>query len=206
MGDEGLVGRLILLHLHIPTDETGGEAGVLATTADRFGEFLFVHFHEDGFLRLVDRDGLDLGGLERLGHERADVVAPANDVHFLVVQLADDILDPGTAQTDAGTDRIDFFVGAVDRDLGAVSSLASERADFDGAVGDFADLRLKEAAHKIRMAARKDDLGAACAIRIDEFSRQMGLPLTDHQRVLDFGCVAVEPSTGFPATDFESAS
>ncbi len=158
---EGFVGRFILLHLNIPADETSGETGILTATTDGFGKFFLVHLHEDGLFLLVDGDGLDLGGLEGLGHEGLEVIAPADDVDFLVVQFTDDVLHSRSAKSDTGAYGIDFLVGAVDRHLGAVARFPGERTDLDSTVGDLAHLGLEKAADKIRMAARKDDLGTA---------------------------------------------
>ena len=161
LGLEGFVSGFVFLHLHIPTDEAGGKARVLAATTDSLGKLFLVHLHEDGLLRLIDRDRLDLGGFQGLLHKGAHVVAPADDIHLLVVEFADDILNAGATHADTGTDRIDFFVSAVDRDLGAVAGFTGERADLHRAIGDFADLGFKKTTHEVRMTARKNDLRSA---------------------------------------------
>ena len=158
LGFERFVRGLVLLHLDIPSHQSSGEAGILPTTPDGLGKFFFVHLHGDGVVFLVDFDRLDLRRLERLRNERVNVVAPADDIDLLVVQLADDVLDACPAQTNACAHRIDLLVGAVDSHLGPVASLTGEGANLDSPVGDFADLGLEETTDEIGMAARKNDL------------------------------------------------
>jgi hypothetical protein len=95
-----------------------------------------------------------------------------DDVDLLAAELAHDGLHPGAAGPDAGADRIDLGIGGDDGDLGAVTGLAGEGLDLDGAVGDLGDLELEEAADKLRAAAAEDDLGAAGVLFSISSSRQ----------------------------------
>src|SRR5690606_30231497 len=110
---------------------------------------------------LIDGDAAELGGFQRFANEFLRIVAPADDVHFFVVELTDDVFDAGSAHADAGTDGVDLRVVAPDGDFGAEAGFAGDAADFDRAVGDFVDLGLEEAADEVRMAAGKDDFRAA---------------------------------------------
>src|SRR5690606_14318175 len=76
-------------------------------------------------------------------------------------EFAHDGLHAGATGADAGADGIDLGGGAGDGDLGAITGLAREGLDLDGAVGDLGDLEVKEAADKLRAGAAEDDLGTA---------------------------------------------
>src|SRR5439155_838421 len=84
---------------------------------------------------------------------------PADNIHFLVVQLANNILHPLPTQTDARTDRIDFFIACPNGEFGAEPGLAGDPFDFDGAVIDFRNFELEELDNEARVSPGQDDLG-----------------------------------------------
>ena len=73
-------------------------------------EMAFTHEHVNAFALFIHFDAADFRGFQRLCDERLHVGRPRNDVHFFVVQLADNILHTLTAQTDACANRIHFRV------------------------------------------------------------------------------------------------
>ena len=134
---------------------------------------VFVDRDLHALVGLVDLDRLDLGRLERLDDEFFGIVAPLDDVDFLVVEFADDVLHPCTAHSDASADRIDFAVTAGHGDLGAHAGLAGNALQLHGSVGDFAHFQLEKLADKVRMAAGENDLRAVLAVlHRDDISAQ----------------------------------
>src|SRR4051812_37826406 len=101
----------------------------------------------------VDRDLAGNRRLERLDDHFARVREVPNDVDFFTAELAHNRLYAGPTGADAGSDRIDFGIGADDGDLRAIARLARESLDFHGAVGDFRDLELEQATHKLGAGA-----------------------------------------------------
>ena len=87
---------------------------------------------------------LSLAGARALVMKFSDVRVPADDVHLLVVQFADDVLHPLPAQTDAGAHRIHLLVARPDRQLGAETRLARDALDFNGAVVDLGHFELEQ--------------------------------------------------------------
>src|SRR5262249_50215880 len=95
---------------------------------------------------------------EGIRKEYLDVRVPADDVHLLVVQFADDVLNPLTAQTDACADGINLFVPSIDRELGAEPRLAGNALDLGGSIIDFRDFQMKKLYDKPWIGPRKDNL------------------------------------------------
>ena len=155
---------LVFLDLHVPSNETSGKASVLATTTDRFGKFFFVNANGDGLSLFVDLDRLDLSWLKGLRDKCLDVVTPADDVDFLVVELANNILHTCSTKSYTGTDWIDLFVSTVNSNFGAVSGLASEGTNFHRAISNLADLRFEKTTNEIGMTAGKYDLGSTRSV------------------------------------------
>src|SRR5439155_12517015 len=83
-----------------------------------------------------------------------------DDVDLFAAQLADDGLDVHSLHADAGADGVDVLVAGHDGDLGALTGLAGDGADGDGAVVDLGDLGLEEVLHETRRGAGDDDLRA----------------------------------------------
>ena len=87
---------------------------------------------------------LSLAGASALVMKFRTFGVPADDIHLLVVQLADDVLHPLAAQADAGADRIHLLVAGPDGQLGAEAGFAGDAFDFDGAVVDFGHFELEQ--------------------------------------------------------------
>ena len=128
--------------------------------ADGQGKLVFADRDPDPFAGFVDLESFELCRGQGVGDEIPDVRVPADDVHLLVVEFPHDVLDPLTAQTDAGAHRIDLFVAGPDRQLGAKARFAGDALDFDGAVVDFGHFELEELDDKARIGAGQDDLRA----------------------------------------------
>ena len=92
-----LVLAFVLTHLHIPVDQLGGKSCILTTSSDGLAQVFLVHRYVDDLVLFVEIDRTDLGGLKRIRYECVGFVAPANDVHFLIVQFSNNVLHPRTA-------------------------------------------------------------------------------------------------------------
>ena len=116
-----LVLTLVLANLHVPTNQLGGQAGILTPTANRLGQVLLINGDVHNLIFLVERNTTNLCGLECLGNKLADVVIPSNDVDLLVIELPHDVFDACSAKTNTGTHRVNLVVMGEDRNLGAVA-------------------------------------------------------------------------------------
>src|SRR6185295_4272654 len=105
----------------------------------------------------------DLGGLQRVLDELLGLLAPADDVHVLAVELVHDVPDAAAADAHAGAQAVHAVVRRVDGDLGAVSGLAGDALDDDRAVADLGDLELEQTPDEVLMAARDHDPDAGAA-------------------------------------------
>jgi len=90
--------------------------------------------------------------------ESSDLLGVFDDVDLFAAQLADDGLHTHSLHADAGADRVDILVAAHDSDLGALTSLASDGADSDGAVVDLRNFALKKILDQRRSGAGDDHL------------------------------------------------
>src|SRR6516162_9860354 len=99
----------------------------------------------------IERYGLDFRRLERFHHKFPWILAPANDIHLFLIQLAHDVLNTGTSHSDTSADRIHFLVRGPNCDFGAITSLSRDGLDLDSPVGDFTHLNLEQPSHKVRM-------------------------------------------------------
>ena len=106
------------------------------------------------------RTSRTFGGRERAHHELGRVGAERHDVDLLAAQLVHDLADAHAACADARADRVDVLVVRRDRELGAVTGLARDRADLDHAVDELRDLELEQPPHEPGVGARHDDLRA----------------------------------------------
>src|SRR5262249_6143080 len=93
-----------------------------------------------------------------VGDKYLERIVPANDIDSLAAQLVDDVLDTAAANAHASTDAIDFEVDARHGDFRAITRLAGDRLDFDGAVGDFGNLVLEKTANEIWVGSRQNYL------------------------------------------------
>src|SRR6185295_1117197 len=159
------VGHLVLdvalaLDVDAAADQLGGQAHVLAALADGQRELLV--FHDDvevrhlGLLRY--RYAGDLGRRQRALREGHQVVAVLDDVDLLAAQLADDRLHARALHADAGADRIDVALAAVDRHLGALAGSAHGVLDHHRAVVDLRHLGFEELDEQTWIGAREHDL------------------------------------------------
>ena len=142
-----------------PAGEAGGEAGVLAVTADRQRELVVGDDHGRLALVVVDDHLADPRRRERLGDEAGGLVVVGNDVDLLAAELGYDHPHPGAAGADAGADRVDAVGVGDHRDLRAVAGLAGDADDLDQLVGDLRDLHLEQALDQLGAAAGDDDRG-----------------------------------------------
>ena len=134
------------LDVDAAADELGGEADVLAALADRERELLVFDDDVEVGLRadVVHGNAGDLGRRQGALGEGDEIVAVLDDVDLLAAQLADDRLHAGALHADAGTDRIDVALAAVDGDLGALAGRADGGLDHDGAVVDLGHFHLEQ--------------------------------------------------------------
>src|SRR4029077_17483568 len=112
----------------------------------------------------VHLETLQFGRRQRVIDEILDVGIPANDVHLLVVQLANDVLDALTAQADAGADGVDLLIAGPDGQLGAEAGFARNAFDLDGVVADLGDFELEQLDNEAGIGAGKNDFRAMRAL------------------------------------------
>ena len=157
-----LLVELLLRHdLDVPAAEFAGQPHILPAAADRQRELVFPHKHDPPAEHLAEDDLVDLGRLERVGHEHLEVVAPANNVDPLATEFLNDVFDAIAADAHAGPHAIDATVGADHSHLAAVAGLPGDGPDLDHAVGDLGDLLFEEPLHELRPDPREDDLHPA---------------------------------------------
>src|ERR1041384_476808 len=130
---------------------------------DRLRELVLEDVDRRALLRLVEDHLRDFRGLQRVLDEFLRIVAPADDVDVLAVELVDDVPDAAAANADAGAEAVDAVVGRVDRDFRAIARLARDALDDDRTVADLGDFELEEAADEILMGARDVDADARAA-------------------------------------------
>ena len=93
-------------------------------------------------------NALSLAGARALVMKFLTFGVPPDDVHLLVVQLANNVLHPLPAQADASADRIHFLVASINRQLGAETRLARDAFDLDRAVVDLGNFQLEKLDHE----------------------------------------------------------
>ena len=95
--------------VNIIAGQMGAQAHILALVADSQAQLVVGHGHAAALgLAGQQFDLDDLGRGQGRGDKLGDVLAPADDIDLLAVQLLDDLLDADAAGTDAGTDGIDI--------------------------------------------------------------------------------------------------
>lgn len=120
--------------VNIIAGQMGAQAHILALVADGQAQLVVGHGHAAALgLAGQQFDLDDLGRGQGRGDKLGDVLAPADDIDLLAVQLLDDLLDADAAGTDAGTDGIDIGVLAPDSQLGAGTGLTGDGLDLNGA-------------------------------------------------------------------------
>jgi len=82
---------------------------------------------------------------------------PPNDIHFLVVQFPNDILDALPSQTDTSAHGIDFLVSRPDRQLCAKTRFPGDSLDFDRPIIDFRYFQLEQFNDEPRVSAGQYD-------------------------------------------------
>ena len=107
---------------------------------------------------------LSLAGASALVMKLRTFAIPADDVHLLVVQFADDVLHPLAAQADARADRIHLVVAGPDRQLGAEARFARDALDLDRAIVDLGNFQLEQLDDKARVGAGQNDFRSVRAL------------------------------------------
>ncbi len=134
---------LFALDVDLPLEEFGRETDVLALLAD--GERELGVVDDDLYLlvgKVGDGDAADLCGLQRFFGEGGDLFGELDDVDLFAAQFANDGLDAHALHADTGADRVDVLVAGHDGDLGALTGLAGDGANGDGAVVDLGGPRI----------------------------------------------------------------
>src|SRR5579883_1050732 len=141
-----------------PTGQLGGQARVLSIFADGERQLPLRHRDERGVIRFAQFHLQWLHRTERVGDEGSRVWTPLDDVDFLVVEFAHNIVDTRAAHPNAGTDGVKPFLAGDNRHFGAAARLAGDGFDLNRSLVDFRYFRLEEAAHEVAMGARDQDL------------------------------------------------
>src|SRR5437588_10185653 len=145
------------LNIHLPAGQFRGQARVLPALANRQGKLVFADRNSDPLIGLINLKCFQLRRRQGIGNEISDIRVPADDIHLLVVQLANNVFDPLAAQSDAGPDRIDFFVTGPNGQLGPKTGLAGDAFYFDGAIVDFRYFELEEFDDETGVRTRQND-------------------------------------------------
>ena len=141
------------------TSEFGSKADILALFAD--SDRLLVFSDEDFGFFTIDFDLDGFGWAEGFADIFGSVVAPGDDVDFLLVtDFVHDGLDADAATTDEGTDWVNARNGRNDSDFGATTSFTSDAFDFDGAIIKLRNFLTEEIFNKFSTTAAEDELGA----------------------------------------------
>src|SRR5205823_5393706 len=151
----------VLADIDLPASQSRSQPRVLPFFPDCERKLIFIHGNLHAFLLSIENEVLYLCRLKRFQNVFLWIGAPADDIDLFVIQLADDGFDAGAAHANTRAHGIHFFVRAPDCDLGAITCFSRDAANLHGAVRDFAYFQLEKSAHKIGMATRHDNLGAA---------------------------------------------
>ena len=89
-------------------------------------------------------------GKQSIGNVSGNVFAVRDDIHSFGTKFIGDAFDSGTADADAGTDRIDPGIAGNDGDLAAFSGFTGDSFDGNHAVMDLADLSFKKPGDEFR--------------------------------------------------------
>ena len=148
-----LVLTFVPADLDIPAHELGAQSAILATSANRLAELIFVNGDRNHLVFLVQTDSTDISWLQRIHHKSGRIITPANDINFFVVEFTHDVFHPCPTQAHTCTNGIDLVIITGNGDFSAISSLTSNTTDLHGAIRNFSHLGLKQTTHKIRMAS-----------------------------------------------------
>src|SRR5579875_333342 len=141
-----------------PPGQFGGEASVLPIFADGERELLLRHGDERGVIGLTQLHPERFDRTERVGDEGGRVWTPLDDIYFLIVEFAHNVVDARPPHPDAGADGVKPFLACDICHFGAATRLACNGLDFDRPLVDFWYFRLEKAAHKVAMGTRDQNL------------------------------------------------
>src|SRR5579884_527127 len=141
-----------------PAGQFGGQASVLSIFADGERKLPLRHRDERGVVGFAQFHLKWLHRAERVGDEGGRVWTPLDDIDFLVVEFAHDIVDARAAHSHAGANGIKPFLARDNRHFGATARLARDGLDLNRPLVDLRYFRLEEAAHEVAMGARDQDL------------------------------------------------
>ena len=105
------------------------------------------------FARIIGFDAANLCWLQRFGDKGLDVGRPRNDIHLFIVQFANNIFHPLTAQTHARAHGINFRIARINGHLRAKTRFARDAFDFNGAVADLRNFHRKQFYDEFRVGA-----------------------------------------------------
>ena len=152
---------LLGIDVDLPSGEQAGEAGVLAAPTDGQRELVGINQNVNPFSVLLNLQSLDLRRGKGVGYVSLDVLVPADDVNFFVVEFPDNILNALAAKPNAGTDGVYLLISRVHCEFGAKARFPGDGLDLDGAVVDLGNFELKQLEDKVGIPAGENNLGAA---------------------------------------------
>src|SRR5208282_4174306 len=148
---------LLGVNIHFPAGELGRQARVLAALADGQRQLIFRHQDFDALAGFIQFKALELGRRKGVVDERPDVRRPWNHVHLFVVEFANDVFHALAAHADARADRVHLVVARINRHFGAETRFAGDPFDFNRAVVDFRNFKLKEFDDEARVGAGQNN-------------------------------------------------
>ena len=117
------------------------------------------HEHFDFLGFFVDLERGDLGGSQGALNHDVEAGGIVEYIDVFVAQFADDAMDAGALDTDAGAHGVDAVVVGFNGDFGAFAGDAHDVADGDKAIIDFGNLGLEQALKEDGGGAWKDNHG-----------------------------------------------
>src|SRR5690348_7160983 len=90
---------------------------------------------------------------QRVGDKGGGIGAPLDNVDFLIVQLAYNVIDARTTYPDTRTDRIKSLLASNYCYFRAATRLTCDRFDLDGTLVNFRNFRFKQTTYQIAMCA-----------------------------------------------------
>ena len=156
----------------------GSELDVKSAAADSQTHLLRLQVHLGLLVLLVHVNARHLRRTQSALNKQLDVCRIVDYVDILVAQLSYDTMNTASADTHAGSHRVDALVVAFHRNLGTLARHTRDALDRNQTVVDFRHLGFEQALQEHRTCARKDNLRVVVLVVHAQDDRTHGLTLT----------------------------
>ena len=102
------------LDVNFPPGQFRGESSVLSLPPNGEREFIVWHNDARASVSIAHLHPRYLGWTQRVADKNPRVIAPFNQIDFLVIQFSDDCLDANAFDPDAGADSVYRFISCGD--------------------------------------------------------------------------------------------